>query len=76
MSTGNGDEGLGLMQQRRFDLVLSDIMMPVMDGVECAKRLREWEAAQGPERERQFICALSANTDAADVAKVGCKTFL
>ena len=33
-----------------------------MDGIECCKRLRAWEAAQGSDRPaRQFICALSAN---------------
>jgi CheY-like chemotaxis protein len=67
---GNGEEGLQLMQSQMFNMVLSDIMMPVMDGLECAKRLREWEHQQGAKRTPQFICALSANTDAADIAKV------
>ena len=47
-------------------------MMPVMDGLECAKRLREWEATREGEEgaSRQFICALSANSEPEDVEKV------
>lgn len=67
---GNGAEGLEMMKSRLYDMVLSDIMMPVMDGLECAKRLRAWEAEQGAARPKQFVCALSANTGPADVEKV------
>uniref|UniRef100_A0A7S0I271 Uncharacterized protein n=1 Tax=Hanusia phi TaxID=3032 RepID=A0A7S0I271_9CRYP len=64
---GNGEEGLEQMQSRMFHMVLCDIMMPVMDGVECVKRLRAWESTQT--RKSQYICALSANTDPSDVNK-------
>jgi len=57
----NGEEGLLKMQTRLYNMVLSDIMMPVMDGIECARRLRQWERETS--RRRQHICALSANID-------------
>ncbi len=39
-SAANGLEGLRLMREQPFDLVLLDIMMPVMDGVEMLARLQ------------------------------------
>lgn len=37
----NGQEGLDAMDRDYFDLILSDIMMPVMDGFEFVRQLRE-----------------------------------
>lgn len=43
---GEGKEALELVQQEQsvFDLIVSDIEMPVMDGFECIKKLRTMEA--------------------------------
>ena len=38
----NGREALGLLQEEEFDLVLLDIMLPELDGVEVCRRLREF----------------------------------
>jgi CheY-like chemotaxis protein len=35
----NGAEGLDLLEQRRFDLVICDILMPKVDGTEVIFRL-------------------------------------
>src|SRR5215207_2886666 len=35
---GNGEAGLKLLAQRTFDLVLSDLMMPGMSGLELLRR--------------------------------------
>lgn len=43
----NGREGLELLAQQKFDLVLSDIEMPLMDGREMVKNIRansRWQA--------------------------------
>lgn len=37
----NGVEALGLMEQQSIDLLLCDIRMPVMDGLELVRRIRE-----------------------------------
>lgn len=39
----NGRQGLEMFQKRRPDLVITDIKMPVMDGLEMAKKILEIE---------------------------------
>ena len=38
---GNGQEALDTMENEYFDLIISDIMMPIMDGYELVYSLRE-----------------------------------
>lgn len=54
---GNGEEALDAMKQEKFDIVFMDLQMPIMDGVEASRRLRDWE--QG--KSRTFIVALTAS---------------
>lgn len=39
-SVKNGKQVLDLLEKEHFDLILLDIHMPVMDGMECAKKIR------------------------------------
>lgn len=57
----HGEEALELLAQRRFDLVLMDMMMPVLDGLEATRRYRALE--QGP---RTPIVAMTANVMPGD----------
>jgi signal transduction histidine kinase/DNA-binding response OmpR family regulator len=54
---GNGDEALWLLGRQKFDLVLLDVQMPGIDGLEVARRFR---AAEQPPRTP--IVALTAHT--------------
>jgi two-component system chemotaxis response regulator CheY len=47
LEAGNGVEALGLLQANHVDLILCDINMPVMDGLEFIKRLSTIEQAKG-----------------------------
>jgi two-component system sensor histidine kinase/response regulator len=53
----DGAESLRCYQQVRFDLILMDLQMPVMDGFEATSRIRELQG----QRERTPIVALTAD---------------
>ena len=58
----NGEEALGLAARERFDLVLMDVQMPVMDGVEATRRIRKLPPPAGTVP----IVALTANVMAKE----------
>jgi len=47
IEAGNGAEALGLLDTNMVDLILSDINMPVMDGLEFVRQLQTIEKLKG-----------------------------
>jgi two-component system chemotaxis response regulator CheY len=47
LEAGNGAEALAVLQDNAVDLILCDINMPVMDGLEFVKQLAAVENAKG-----------------------------
>lgn len=47
LEAGSGVEGLEVLKSKRVDLVLSDINMPAMDGLEFVRQLRKQHLAEG-----------------------------
>lgn len=75
-ATSQGDEALTELQLREFDLLLTDIVMPVMDGIELARRASEID----PGMKIMFITgfaavALNPANRAPEDAKVLSKPF-
>jgi signal transduction histidine kinase/CheY-like chemotaxis protein len=66
-SATNGEAALLRMSASRYDLVLMDCQMPVMDGYTATRRWREHEAATGGRR--LPIVAMTANAMAGDRQK-------
>jgi signal transduction histidine kinase/CheY-like chemotaxis protein/HPt (histidine-containing phosphotransfer) domain-containing protein len=61
----NGAEALEQIMARHFDAVFMDCQMPIMDGYEATRRLRDIEAARGCEHPLPVI-ALTANAFSSD----------
>jgi len=57
----NGVEAVERFLEKKFDVILMDIMMPVMDGLEATIKIREVELLNKTEK-RTPIIALTANT--------------
>ncbi|WP_228492049.1 MULTISPECIES: response regulator [Prolixibacter] len=57
----NGLEAVNLFKEKKFDLILMDIMMPVMDGLEATREIRKIEKANKLS-EYTPIIAVTANT--------------
>lgn len=62
LMASNGEEALGILRREPVDLVLLDLEMPGMDGLEVARRIRTWGGAFGTLR----IVALTAAAMAGD----------
>ena len=60
----NGLEVLSALTQIRYDIILMDVMMPEMDGIEATRRIRSQTAFQQP-----HIIALTANAMEEDREK-------
>jgi PAS domain S-box-containing protein len=62
----NGQEVLDVFEKQKFDLILMDAQMPVIDGLEATRRVRQMESSQG---KRIPIIALTARAMSGDRKK-------
>jgi len=56
----DGVQGLQMMTDNTFDVVVCDYEMPNMNGFQCVERLRHWEEADRPPRQRQHVVCFTA----------------
>jgi signal transduction histidine kinase/DNA-binding response OmpR family regulator len=58
-TASNGEEALQAMKAQRYDLVLMDCEMPILDGFSATQQLRAWEVSN--QRVRTPVVALTAH---------------
>lgn len=64
----NGQEAIEMYKNNQFDLILMDMQMPEVDGIESAKQIRQIEQNSGVD-DPVFIVAVTANTFSEDKQK-------
>ena len=68
----NGQEAVEMAEKGEFDLVLMDIKMPVMDGLEATKTIKE----KLPELPVVALTANAFDSDRQLALEAGCNDFL
>jgi len=69
----NGEQAVEIFERERPDIVLMDVMMPVMDGLEATRRLR---AGAGPTVPIVMLSALGAEGDVVGGLDAGADDYL
>jgi putative two-component system response regulator len=74
VSAANGKEALEILSKSKIDLILLDVMMPVMDGFEVARRIRQIEEHRL--LPIVLVTALNEPEDRVKGIEAGCDDFL
>lgn len=72
----NGQEVLKLLDKDNFDLILMDINMPKMDGMQCAKEIRSMDDASKSQIPILAITGNAKNYSIEDFKEVGINEYL
>jgi len=62
----NGVEAFEMHKNNNYDIILMDMQMPELDGIECTKIIRKYEA-ENNEINPVYILAVTANTFTSDM---------
>ncbi|NOX76689.1 MAG: response regulator transcription factor [Gammaproteobacteria bacterium] len=72
----NGKQGLSLAQSKRYDLIVLDLMLPGLDGLEICKRLRGQAGAPSDMTPILMLTAKSAELDRIVGLEMGADDYL
>lgn len=72
----NGREALSLLESKRFDLILMDVQMPDMDGLEATTRIRQSEMGTGRHIPIIALTAHSMPTDQVRCEAAGMDAYV
>jgi two-component system, chemotaxis family, CheB/CheR fusion protein len=68
----NGLEAINMLREKPYDVILMDIQMPVLNGIEATKRIvAEWDQASRP-----YIIAVSAQEEQEEFAASGMDAYI
>ena len=73
----NGEEAYSIFKSGKYDVVLMDVQMPLMDGREATRKIRNWEKEE--DKHATPIIALTAHAVKEEIDKcidAGCDTHL
>jgi len=74
--SGSGEEALAVFQREAVDLVLSDIKMPGMDGIDLLKRLAETQAGEDEETPVVLLTSVDSVRTAVEAMKAGAADYI
>jgi CheY-like chemotaxis protein len=72
----NGQEAIDVLKQADFDAVLMDCQMPVLDGFEATKAIRQWEKSVGKHVPIIAMTAGALSSDREKCLAVGMDDYL
>ena len=72
----HGEEALQLFNQQRFDLVLMDVMMPVMDGMTALRHLRQAHGASRADTPVIMVTAYAMSFDRQRFLEAGADGYV
>ncbi len=75
-SVKNGEQVLRQLENENFDIILMDINMPIMDGMECAKKIRALDDKEKAETPIIAITGNAKNYSMDDFKSVGINEYL
>lgn len=72
----NGQEALKMVENKKYDLILMDIQMPIMDGIETTKIIRKSEASGDKHIPIIALTAYALKGDREKLLKVGMDGYI
>lgn len=72
MSASTGEEALEIVDKEKPDIILLDLMMPGMDGIECLERIKK----KNPASNVIMITALNDDVRVAKARKLGAHNYI
>lgn len=68
-SASNGNEAVNMERSKHHDIILMDVRMPIMNGIDACKEIKKFDTTSRV----VFITAYANNGDRQEMERIGCK---